>query len=66
MLEAKKTLISEEKIANVTFMFLGVINIGFVFMICIYLLIAGLPGIFKIGFTDFILGLRKKVWDQNI
>ncbi len=58
MLEAKKTLISEEKIANVTFMLLGVINIGFVFMICIYLLIAGLPGIFKIGFTDFIFGTQ--------
>ena len=27
-------------------------------MICLYLLISGVPAIFKIGFTDFIFGTK--------
>ena len=58
MLEAKSSLINKEKIAAGLFLFLGIVNIGFVLVICIYLVITGLPGIIKIGLWDFILGTQ--------
>ncbi len=52
----KPELLSRENLMACLFFVLGILNIGFVIMICIYLIAAGLPGIFKIGFTDFIFG----------
>lgn len=45
-----------DKIATVTFTVLGYLNIVFVAVICLYLLISGIPAIYKIGFVDFIFG----------
>lgn len=47
-----------DKIATVTFMVLGYLNIVFVAVICLYLLISGIPAIYKIGFVDFIFGTQ--------
>ena len=56
MLQSKKKLINTEKIAYWIFLILGVMNVGFVLMICVYLVIAGLPAIVKVGPVDFLLG----------
>ncbi|MCI6905583.1 MAG: phosphate ABC transporter permease subunit PstC [Succinatimonas sp.] len=47
-----------DRIALSVFMVLGYLNIVFVAVICLYLLISGVPAIFKIGFTDFIFGTK--------
>ena len=47
-----------DRIALSVFTVLGYINIVFVAVICLYLLISGVPAIFKIGFTDFIFGTK--------
>lgn len=47
-----------DKIATVTFTVLGYLNIVFVAVICLYLLISGIPAIYKIGFVDFIFGTQ--------
>ena len=47
-----------ETIASTIFLILGVINIGFVLLICVYLVIAGLPAIIKIGPIDFLFGAK--------
>lgn len=47
-----------DKIATVTFTILGYLNIVFVAVICLYLLISGIPTIYKIGFVDFIFGTQ--------
>ena len=47
-----------ESIASTIFLVLGVINIGFVLLICVYLVIAGLPAIIKIGPIDFLFGTK--------
>lgn len=47
-----------DKIATVTFTVLGYVNIVFVAVICLYLLISGIPAIYKIGFVDFIFGTQ--------
>ncbi|MCR5083915.1 MAG: phosphate ABC transporter permease subunit PstC [Succinivibrionaceae bacterium] len=52
----KKSLVSTEGIARSVLFALGILNIGFVLMICTYLVAAGLPGIIEIGFLDFTLG----------
>ena len=44
---------------NVLFFLCGIITVGFVLCICIYLLLSGVPAIGKIGFFDFFLG---RVW----
>ncbi len=49
---------SVETIASTIFLILGVINIGFVLLICVYLIIAGLPAIVKIGPIDFLFGTK--------
>lgn len=51
-----KKLFNTESIAATVFLILGVINIAFVLMICVYLIIAGLPAIAKIGVIDFLFG----------
>ncbi len=56
MFEAHKKLINTEKIAYWVFLVLGVMNVGFVLMICVYLLIAGTPAIVKVGPIDFLFG----------
>ena len=47
-----------DRIALSVFTVLGYLNIVFVAVICLYLLISGIPAIFKIGFTDFIFGTK--------
>ena len=47
-----------DKIATVTFTVLGYLNIVFVAVICLYLLISGIPAIYKIGFVDLIFGTQ--------
>lgn len=44
---------------NVLFFLCGIITVGFVLCICIYLILSGVPAIGKIGFADFFLG---KIW----
>ena len=44
---------------NVLFFLCGIVTVGFVLCICIYLILSGVPAIGKIGFKDFFLG---KVW----
>ena len=56
MFEAHKKIINTEKIAYWIFLVLGVMNVGFVLMICVYLLIAGTPAIVKVGPIDFLFG----------
>ena len=56
MFQAEKKFINTEKIAYWVFLVLGVMNVGFVLMICVYLLIAGTPAIVKVGPIDFLFG----------
>lgn len=56
MLNTKRKLFDAENIAHWTFLTLGVINVGFVLMICVYLIVAGTPAIVKIGPIDFLFG----------
>lgn len=58
MLKSHKDLINTEKLAYCIFLILGVMNVGFVLMICVYLVIAGLPAIIKIGPVDFLFGTQ--------
>ena len=48
-----------ENSINVLFFLCGIVTVGFVLCICIYLILSGVPAIGKIGFKDFFLG---KVW----
>ena len=58
MLKKQGTGINVEQIAHMLFLFLGIINVGFVLVICIYLVIAGLPAIKEIGLIDFLFGTK--------
>lgn len=49
-------------IMNVLFCLCGIITVGFVLCISIYLMISGIPAIAKIGITDFFFG---KVWQPT-
>ncbi len=53
-----KKIFNTEYIAATVFLILGVVNIAFVLMICVYLIIAGLPAIAKIGIVDFLFGTK--------
>lgn len=53
----KKQLV--ENIIHGVFLILGLITVGCVLLITIYLIISGIPAIMEIGFKDFILG---KTW----
>lgn len=44
---------------NVLFFLCGIVTVGFVLCICIYLIVSGVPAIGKIGPGDFFLG---KIW----
>ncbi|MCI6797144.1 MAG: phosphate ABC transporter permease subunit PstC [Succinatimonas sp.] len=56
MLNSRKKIIDTEKIAYWIFLILGIMNVGFVLMICVYLVLAGTPAIAKIGPIDFLFG----------
>lgn len=45
-----------EKIIHGIFLLLGLITVGCVLIITVYLLLSGLPAIFEIGFIDFLFG----------
>lgn len=48
-----------ENSMNVLFFLCGIITVGFVLCISVYLIVSGVPAIGKIGVTDFFLG---RVW----
>lgn len=48
-----------EKIIHGIFLVLGLITVGFVLLISVYLIISGIPAIGKIGIIDFLFG---KTW----
>ncbi len=58
MLDKKSSFNGSESIASLVFLILGIVNIAFVLLICIYLIIAGLPAIKEIGIIDFLFGTR--------
>lgn len=58
MISAKKAIIDSERAASVIFLVLGVVNVGFVLMICVYLIIAGLPAMMEVGLVDFLFGTK--------
>ena len=47
-----------EKIIHGVFLILGLITVGCVLLITVYLVISGLPAIQKIGITDFLFGTK--------
>ena len=51
-----------EKIIHVVFLLLGLITVGCVLIITIYLIISGVPAILKIGLMDFLFG---KEWTST-
>lgn len=51
-----------ERTMHILFMICGVIAIGFVLMISIYLIISGLPAIREVGLVNFLFG---KEWDSG-
>lgn len=53
-----KKIINTESISSTVFLILGIVNIAFVLMICVYLIIAGIPAIAKIGIVDFLFGTK--------
>lgn len=56
MIRTKNSNLDLELVARYFFLIFGLINIALVILISIYLIIAGLPAIAKIGFIDFIFG----------
>ena len=56
MLMKKNQLL--EKIIHGVFLILGLITVGCVLLITVYLVISGLPAIQKIGLTDFLFGTK--------
>jgi len=58
----KKYFDKAEAGIHALFLLCGVISVGFVLAISIYLIISGIPAIAKIGFTDFLFG---KVWQST-
>ena len=57
----KKLKNPTEKIIEGIFLILGLITVGFVLLITVYLIISGIPAIRKIGLFDFLFG---KTWDS--
>ena len=58
----KKLKNPTEKIIEGIFLILGLITVGFVLLITVYLIISGIPAIRKIGLFDFLFG---KTWDYS-
>ncbi|MBQ3531930.1 MAG: phosphate ABC transporter permease subunit PstC [Oscillospiraceae bacterium] len=57
----KKLKNPTEKIIEGIFLILGLITVGFVLLITVYLIISGIPAIREIGLFDFLFG---KTWDS--
>lgn len=58
MLKKNSSFNGSESVASLIFLILGIINIAFVLLICIYLILAGLPAIQEIGIIDFLFGTK--------
>ena len=58
MLKKNSSCNGSESVASLIFLILGIINIAFVLLICIYLILAGLPAIQEIGIIDFLFGTK--------
>ncbi len=58
-MKSKKAL---ENIVHGVFLILGLITIGCVLLITVYLIISGIPAIKEIGFVDFMFG---EVWEST-
>lgn len=58
----KKLKNPTEKIIEGIFLILGLITVGFVLLITLYLIISGIPAIREIGLFDFLFG---KTWDYS-
>lgn len=56
MIRTKNSSFDLEMVARYFFLIFGLINIALVILISVYLIIAGLPAITKIGFFDFMFG----------
>lgn len=56
MLRTKHSTVDLELIARYFFLIFGLINIALVLLISVYLIIAGLPAIAKVGLIDFLFG----------
>ncbi len=52
----KKISSKSERIVNLVFLFFGILSVGFVLLISIYLIISGLPAIIEIGPIKFLFG----------
>lgn len=59
LLTGNKKFFNTEGIVHTTFALLGLITVGCVLLITIYLIVSGFPAIVKIGFFKFMFG---KVW----
>lgn len=51
-----------ETAVQAVFLFCGIVTVGFVLFISVYLIVSGLPAIRKIGLASFLLG---RVWDPT-
>lgn len=58
----KKTKNLAENIIHGIFLVLGLVTVGFVLLITLYLIISGIPAIREIGLFDFLFG---KTWDYS-
>lgn len=58
----KKLKNPTEKIIEGIFLILGLITVGFVLLITVYLIISGIPAIREIGLFDFLF---RKTWDYS-
>lgn len=56
MFEKNKTFINTEHVIANIFFITGLLNVLFVFVICLYLVISGLPAILQIGPINFLFG----------
>lgn len=56
MIRTKNSSFDLEMVARYFFLIFGLINIALVILISVYLIIAGLPAISKVGFFDFMFG----------
>ena len=59
-MKKRKDLI--ENIIYGIFLLLGLVTVGMVLLITVYLIISGIPAIREIGFFDFVSG---KTWDYS-
>lgn len=51
-----------ERVIHGVFLILGLITVGFVLLITVYLIIAGIPAVREIGLLDFLFG---KTWEST-